>query len=151
MSITTISSASYAVERAICDRAAATLERLWPDHAQGGAIPADVTQHLDWQACNNDMRGRVEQYKLIHNTPDRLTCYLDSNLRPCVWTGRLLSTQPAHVASRWRVNSHVGSHMHQFYVWIAGRQFTGRSFGAGWCINLTETAESKGKRALEAA
>lgn len=42
--------------------------------------------------------------------------------------------------SSWRVNSYIGTHMHQFYARINGREYTGRSFGTGMSIRLRLTA-----------
>ncbi len=47
--------------------------------------------------------------------------------------------------SSWRVNSFIGTHMHQFYAIINGREYTGRSFGTGMSIRLRLTAAEKKK------
>lgn len=53
----------------------------------------------------------------------------------------------ATIGSTWRVNSWIGSHMHQIYAWVNGRQYTGRSFGEGMAVRLRLTAEQKRKEA----
>jgi hypothetical protein len=40
------------------------------------------------------------------------------------------------LASKWRVNSYVGTHMYQVYAVINGHVFTGRSFGESMSVNL---------------
>jgi hypothetical protein len=47
----------------------------------------------------------------------------------------------------WRVQSYIGTHMHQIYAWIGGREYTGRGFGEGLSVVLRETAASRRKRA----
>lgn len=157
--IPTISPETYARERAICDRAHDIMVTLWPEHAKGGAIPEIVTSHSAWKACDNEMRGRVEQYELLHNPPDRISAYIHqtreqftaTNYAACrlfdvvVWTGRPIGT--ARITSSWPVNSFTGSRMYQFSARIAGRDYTGRGFGDGMFINLRETADSKRRRA----
>lgn len=133
MPIETITPEQYAIERAMCDT---------PDNA----------------ACDNDMRGRVEQYEILRDLPDVIYAYIGTANQNgmgldrtygqtwpvSVWTGR-----PIGYATRgagWRVNSFMGSHMYQFYARIGGREYTGRGFGEGMCIRLKETAASKRNR-----
>lgn len=145
MTIETIDRATYEHERAICDRATAVLESLWVDHAKGGAIPAVVTSHPDWKACDNEMRGRVEQFELLNDPPECFVAYIDKDHAATTWTGLKLSTRGV-CTGMWRVNSWMGSHMAQYRFIIAGREYTGRGFGEGMYIRLKETAASKRKR-----
>lgn len=157
MPIPTISAEQYATERAICDKAAAYARAAMA--ARGprcNYLTADEAKHPDYAACDNDMRGRVEQYELLHDTPETLVAYLGRPDRQAcnyetgqpwpvtVWTGREIGR--AFVRSKWRVRSFIGSHMHQFEARINGRVFTGRSFGEGMAIVLRETAASKRAR-----
>lgn len=159
MTIQTISQSEYKTKKAICDKAAAILKKLAPDtYNKEGVVPTCVIDHPDYKACNNTIRGEVEQYELLHNPPEKLIAYIgtgNKNGMGCdriigqtypitVWTG--LPIGNATIGSSWRVNSYMGTHMHQFYARIAGREYTGRSFGEGMCIILKETAASKKSR-----
>ena len=61
------------------------------------------------------------------------------------WHGNQIGVCFLHKA--WRVNSYLGTHMHQIYATVDGRKYTGRGFGEGMCVSLRETADSKRKRA----
>lgn len=111
-------------------------------------------------ACDNAMRGRVEQFELLTDTPERFIAYVGKNRRNgmgvdravgssydlTTWTGDLLGS--VTLGSGW-VNSYVGSLMFQAYARVNGREFTGRTFGEGMSIVLRETAESKRRRLLQ--
>lgn len=157
MTIETIDRETYYRERALCDKAMRYLERIQEREGRD-YITAEEAARPDYSACDNEMRGRVEQFEILHNPPERLVAYIGNanrNGMGCdrtagqtypvtVWTGR-----PIGYATRgrgWRVNSFHGSRMFQFYARIAGREYTGRGFGEGMCISLRETAESKRKR-----
>ncbi|WP_299933747.1 hypothetical protein [uncultured Pelagimonas sp.] len=154
MAIQTIDQATYAKERALCIMAQNYAEQVMSeggDKRVRNHLTAEEAKHPAYAACDNDMRGRVEQFELLNDTPEVFTCYVDSTGRASVWTGLPLSQRPGTVSSKWRVHSHIGTHMHQYYFTIAGREFTGRGFGEGMCITLRETAASKAKRAEVAA
>lgn len=144
----------YAVECAIRDRADAWFEARAVTAPDGwrGLSPKDAT-HPDYAACNNDMRGRLEQFEVLANPPRDLVAYLaktqDGTLHVCTWTGHALGT--ARAVSSWRVQSCYGSTMSQYLVRIAGREYTGRGFGEGMCIRLRETAASARTRPTVAA
>lgn len=152
----------YAIERAICDKAAAYAESVMCD-ASGKRVRNYMTAaectHPDYAACNNDMRGRVEQFELLRDLPARFVAYLGTphagQLGPhampvTTWTGNPLGTARRGWTS-WRPpNSHCAS-MSQYYATIGGREYTGRSQGAGMCIALRETAASKRARAPKPA
>lgn len=153
-----IDAATYTIERAICDKAEAVMRELWPAWAKGGALPQAVCDHPDYKACDNAMRGRVEQYELITNPPERFVAYIGKAKRNgmgvdrvagqtwelTTWMGDELGN--ATLCASWRVNSYVGSRMYQIYAWMGGREYTGRGFGEGVCVSLRETAASKRKR-----
>lgn len=140
--IETIDAATYAVERAICDKAAAYADSITA--GKRNYLTKEEAAHPDYSACDNEMRGRVEQYEILRDLPESFVAYISGG-RIAVWTGRPLSTQ-LYAASSWRVNSCYGSTMTQYYAWIGGRQYTGRGLGEGMCIRLKETAESRRKR-----
>jgi hypothetical protein len=146
----------YKAAKAICDKAAAYMET----HAtvgRGGwrSLSADLAKHPDYASCSNELRGQVEQYELLTNTPAALSAYIGEANRNgmgvdriegqtypvTVWTG--LQIGYATRGRGWRVNSHFGTHMFPFYARINGREYYGRGFGSGMCINLRETAASK--------
>lgn len=154
----------YRRERAICDKASA----YWTanaDYAKNGwsSLSAEKAAHPDYAACDNEMRGRVEQWEILHNPPEKLCAYV-GNAEPngmgidreygrtfplTVWVGQKIGY--CTLASKWHVNSGIGSHMHQIYAWIRGadgveREYTGRGFGPGMAVMLRETAKSKRNR-----
>lgn len=108
----------------------------------------------------NEETGKVEQYRLLTETPDYIVAYLGEPNRNgtgldrvlgqsypvTVWTGQKIGF--ATLGSSWRVNSYIGSTMGQYYATINGREFTGRGFGAGMSIVLRETAASKRARGV---
>ena len=63
------------------------------------------------------------------------------------WSGSLIGW--VRQGSSWRVRSHLGSRMYQFYATIGGREYTGRGFGEGMSVRLRETAESKRRSAKQ--
>lgn len=147
---------TYLRERAICDKA----DAYWKAHAtyaRSGAssMSAKLADHPDLRACNNAMRGRVEQYELLTDTPERFVAYVGKLLARTdsayglghrdltTWTGDVLGT--VQLGCGWRVDSYIGSRMYQAYATVNGREFTGRTFGEGTSIVLRETAASKRK------
>lgn len=102
-----------------------------------------------YAACDNDMRGRVEQFEILRDLPEVIYAYIGTLAKGgaypvTVWTGLPLGY--ATLGSSWRVNSYVGTRMHQFYARIGGREYTGRGLGEGCSIRLRETAESRRDR-----
>lgn len=159
----TISPERYAKERAICDRAAAYAESIMregkPERARN-YLTAEEAKHPDYIACDNAMRGRVEQYEILRDLPETIFAYIgqplcETNYRACVpypvttWTGDRLGT--ANETARWPINSYVSSTMHQYRATIGGREYTGRGPGVGMHIRLNETAASKRARMVQAA
>lgn len=145
-----LSAGQYEVERAIYDRAEAIFRELAPKvFNRGGAIPEAVTSHPDWRACDNAMRGRVEQYEICTNPGEIVVAYLDKpdarGVHPVTtWMGDPIGAARC-IASR-RVNSFTGTHMGSYRARIAGRDYHGRGFGSGMSIVLRETSASKRRR-----
>ena len=149
-----LSPEQYAIERAICDKAQA----FWNVNATfskngWSSLSAELAQHPDYAACDNAMRGRVEQYEILRDLPEQLTAYVSSeqtreqrdatNYIACrryvtTWTGDILGE--CYLGSGWPVRSFIGPRMYQATAWIGGREYTGRTFGPGMCINLRLTA-----------
>lgn len=153
-----ITAEQYKIERGICDKAHAYADSLM---RPGGKlvrnyITAEEAAHPDYAACDNAMRGRVEQYELLTNPPEYFGGYVGkvdgteygSKRRALTgWTGAKIGT--IVLGPSWRVNSYVGSRMYQAYATMAGREYTGRTFGEGMCVCLRETAASKRKRGVK--
>lgn len=126
----------YAIERAICDKAQA----YWKAHAShsksgSSSMSAELAAHPDYAACDNAMRGRVEQYELLTNPPERFTAYIGRNGKLTTWCGDVVGAWM--LMSRWRTpRSFVSSHMGAYHVMMAGKKYHGRSGGEGLAINL---------------
>jgi len=126
---------------------------------QRNYITAEEAAHPDYAACDNAMRGRVEQYELRTNPPSIFVAYVGKPKRNgmgcdriagqtwelTTWTGDELGS--ATLGASWRGSGVFGSRMYQIYAWMSGREYTGRGFGAGCSVVLRETAASKRKRA----
>lgn len=162
MNIETISAEQYATERAICDAA-----QDYADSVMSEGTGKRVRNYLTkeeaaapvYAACDNDMRGRVEQYELLRDLPAVIYCYLSQSreerestnvvrarpLRATVWTGLPLGTA-RRVSPEWRAGGWNGSKIAQYEATIGGRTYTGRGQGAGMCITLKETAASRRAR-----
>lgn len=159
-----LSAEQYAIERAICDKAQAYADSVM---CEGGSkrkrnyLTKEEAAHPDYAACDNDMRGRVEQFEILRDLPEKLTAYI-GNREPngmgvdrlvgrsypvTVWTGLQIGncTLVAHAD-----HSHYEPR-YQCYATIAGREYTGRTQGVGMYVNLRETAASKRKRASKLA
>lgn len=155
----TLTKERYAIERAIVDKAEAYRQRV--TGGKRNYLTAEETAHPDYSACNNEMRGRVEQYEILTDPPEKFVAYIgegNKNGMGCdrivgqsypvtTWAGTKLGI--ATKGASWRVYSRWGTHMHQFYARITGREYTGRGFGPGMSIVLRETAESKRARAKQ--
>lgn len=164
MPIQTIDAATYASEKAIADKARA----YWETNAtftRGGwsSLSAELASHPDYAACDNAMRGRIEQYEVLSDVPAALTAYIGSQ-EPngmgidreygrtyplTVWTGL-----PIGYATLGRPYYIRGTKVHRVYAWIRGkdgveREFTGVGQGVGMMVNLRETAASKRNRKVE--
>lgn len=50
------------------------------------------------------------------------------------WQGNQIGT--CYLSSSWRIHSYLGSHMHQIYARIDGRDYTGRGLGEGMAVVL---------------
>lgn len=152
----------YKVERAICDKAAAYAESVM---CEGGSkrkrnyLTKEEALHPDYAACDNDMRGRVDQYEILTELPERVAAYV-GNREPNgmgvdrmagrsyplqVWTG--LQIGNCTLVER-KGRNRFGEKSYQCYATIQGREYVGQSGGVGMWANLKETAASKRKRAV---
>ena len=96
---------------------------------QGAERPAEIIGYVG-KCCFNGMGC------------DRV---VGSNWELVDWQGKRIGW--VRQGSSWRVRSHLGSRMYQFYATIGGREYTGRGFGEGMSVRLRETAESKRRSA----
>lgn len=60
-------------------------------------------------------------------TPDVIVAYPAKDGTLTDWHGRPLGTY--RITSSWRVESYIGSHMHQIEAQVNGVTYTGRGFG----------------------
>ena len=96
----TYTESEYLRERAICDKANAYWQANATHGRSGSSMSAELAAHPDYAACDNAMRGRVEQFEILRDMPEKFTAYLantghDSagdNLPVTVWTGDALGT-----------------------------------------------------------
>lgn len=152
-----LSAERYAIERAICDKAEAYRKRV-AVQANGKPrnwLSADEARHPDYAACDNAMRGRVEQYELLTDPPARFAAYIGKPLqeakpethnkyisdnanrrwRITTWTGDVVGL--AECVSTWRTpHSFVSSTMSAYRVTMAGKVYHGRGACEGMAINL---------------
>ena len=133
----------YLIEREVCARA----DAYWKAHAtygRGGwsSMSAELAAHPDYAACDNAMRGRVEQYEILTAPPAKLSAYVSSDgVTLTTWAGDVLGQ--VYLGCGWRVHSHIGSRMYQAFAWIDGREYTGRTYGKGMLVNLRLTAAAQ--------
>lgn len=150
----------YAIERAICDKANAYAESIMCEGTgkrKRNHLTAGEAANPIYSACDNDMRGRVEQYEILTELPERLTAYIGKRepngmgfdrgegggFPVTVWTGLQIGN--------CSLSEHEGrgrsfERVYQCYATIEGRTYTGKTGGVGMYVNLKETAESKRKR-----
>lgn len=144
----------YALERAICDKAAAYAEAVMSEGTgkrKRNYITAAEAALPEYSACTNDMRGRVEQFEILRDLPENLGAYIgyrDSNdsegLPLTVWTGLQIGTctiVERKFRGRWRFDPSFNC-----YATIGGREYYGVTAGVGCYVGLRETAASKRKR-----
>lgn len=89
------------------------------------------------QQVDNEMRGRVEQFELLRDLPDRFTAYLESDkpdgegsrLAVTCWPGNPLGFAVVHTVARRR--SWVSDAQRYGRAWINGRQYAWQGPGAG--------------------
>lgn len=139
-----LTASDYARERAIVDTADAYRSRVAPSRTY---LTAEEAAHPDYASCDNAMRGRVEQYEILADPPERFTAYVSSDeKRITTWTGGELGSLTLGLG--WVVRSCFGSRMYQGEARIRASDgttyvYTGRTFGGGMCISLRETAASR--------
>ena len=133
-----LTQSQYEIERAICDKAHAYAKATMA--GKRNYMTADECAHPDYAACNNAMRGRVEQFEILRDLPDTIVAYIGTkepsrlSVDVGVWTGDKLGV--AYQTSSWRVNSYVDNVMYAYRAKIGNREYVGRGFGQGMSIVL---------------
>lgn len=134
----TYSQSDYERERAICDKAAAYAQETMAKRGKRcNYMTADECAHPDYAACNNAMRGRVEQYELLRDLPDRFAAYLENGkpdgigarLSVTCWPGDALGVATVHTVARRR--SQYGERQRYGRAIIGGKHYTWQGAGAG--------------------
>lgn len=130
--------AQYETERAICDKAHAyAIATMAKRGKHCNYLTAEESSHPDYAACNNDMRGRVEQFELLRDMPDSFCAYLESGapdglgcrLKVTVWTGLELGVATVHTIAK-RGNS-WGERQRYGRAMINGVAYRWQGQGAG--------------------
>lgn len=70
-----IDAATYAIERAICDKAQAYAAQFVQRNGWT-VLTAEQAAHPDYAACDNAMRGRVELFELHRDKPAAFSAYV---------------------------------------------------------------------------
>lgn len=132
----------YAIERAICDKAEAYADAMRAKRGKHcNYITAEECTHPDYAACDNDMRGRVEQYEILTEMPATIVAYIgtpDTSQKwrgeypVTVWTGQEIGK--AWSTSSWRQRN--WTKVYQFHARIGRNVYTGRGQGEGMSIVL---------------
>lgn len=133
-----IDAATYATERAICDKAHAYARVTMAAKGKGcNWLSAEEAAHPDYAACNNEMRGRVEQYEIIRDMPERFAAYVSSDGKHItVWTGDVLGTceMGAPFRAGWG-----NTKQYSIRATINGVRYVGRGQGEGMCVMLRKS------------
>lgn len=143
------SESEYRELREICNKAAAYAESIMcegTDKRRRNYLSKEEAAAPVYAACSNEMRGKVEQWELLADTPERLSAYIGSDdIGPLVtvWTGLPIG----RATCIGRVSGRSHTRVYAYSARINGREFYGRGQGEGMFINLRETAESKRRRA----
>lgn len=85
--------------------------------------------------CSNDMRGRVEQFELLRDRPDKFCAYLSDDGRKVVcWPGNVLGS--AVTLSSRRIGGWVSGRYYYGRATIGGREYAWLGHGAGMLCRL---------------
>lgn len=132
------SQADYVRERAICDAAHAyARETMAKRGKRCNWLSAEEAAAPVYAACDNSMRGRVEQFELLRDLPDRFAAYLETGasdgigarLSVQVWTGDRLGVATVHTIAK-RGNQY-GERQRYGRALIGGKLYAWQGQGAG--------------------
>jgi hypothetical protein len=125
----------YQRERAICNKAESYRQSITQNKRNW--ISAEESQHPDYAACDNAMRGRVEQFEILRDLPEKFTAYLETgaadnagaNLAVIVWTGDTLGRAWVYTVGKRRSMS--GDRQRYGRARIGGKLYAWQGPGAG--------------------
>jgi hypothetical protein len=123
----------YALERTLVDRATARWRQI---AGKRNWLSAEEAKHPELTACDNAMRGRVEQYEVLRDIPARVLAYLSGDGRTVTtWAGDWLGVVIRVGSREWRPSLH--SDKRRYYrVRIGAQHYIGHGAGPGTCISL---------------
>lgn len=132
--------ADYERERAIIDRASAYAEKVMREGRetrQRNWLSKDEAAAPEYAACNNAMRGRVEQFEILRDLPERFSAYLEygvadgiaTRLNVQTWQGDKLGI--ATVSSVGRPHWRFGHQQRYSRAIIGGKEYSWQGQGAG--------------------
>lgn len=131
----TYTETDYRRERAICDKAMQYAERFKQKNGWI-VIPAEDAKHPDYAACDNAMRGRVEQFELLRDLPDRFSAYLSSDCsKVTTWAGDTLG-QAWILSSRPAGGSVYSCRYYYGRARIGGKLYSWQGYGDGMLCRL---------------
>lgn len=126
----------YKRERKICDRAEAYVREIMQREGRN-YLTAEEGKARIYRACDNAMRGRVEQFEILRDLPDRFVAYLE-NGKPDMPGARLnVTTWPSNILGQaWvytigRRASRFGDRQRYGRARIGGRLYAWQGPGAG--------------------
>lgn len=123
----------YIVARAICDKANAYADSIMRPNGKylRNWISADEAKNPDYANCTNELRGKVDQFELLRDMPEKFGAYLSSDEKAVtVWTGLPLGRVTC-ITGRWNRGQMVS-----FRANIAGVEYIGRGQGAGMYCSM---------------
>jgi hypothetical protein len=127
----TYSETDYQRERAICDKA----NEYWQANATHGRSGSSMSAEL--AACDNAMRGRVQQFEILRDLPEKFTAYLENDkpdnvgarLNVTCWPGDILGQAWVHTVGKRR--SQFGDRQRYGRARIGGKLYAWQGPGAG--------------------
>lgn len=127
--------ADYERERAICDKANAYIDKF---RGKNGwvSIPTGMQHPPYYSACDNAMRGRVEQFEILRDLPAKFSAYLSSDGKHITcWPGNVLGSAWA-ISSRPAGGSVYSCRYYYGRANIAGKLYAWQGFGEGMLCHL---------------
>lgn len=127
----------YLRDRAICDKANAYWQANASHSRSGSSMSAELAANPDYAACTNAIRGRVEQFEILRDLPEKFTAYLAStgadmpgnNLPVTVWSGDVLGTAWVYTIGKRR--NMCGDRQRYGRARIGGKIYAWQGPGAG--------------------
>lgn len=136
------SKADYDRERAICDAAQAYWQANATYGKQGSSMSAELAAAPVYAACDNAMRGRIEQFEILRDLPNKFYAYLENGkpdgqgarLNVTVWTGDILGIAVVHTVSKYRPQ--YSERQRYGRALIGGKLYRWQGQGAGMYANF---------------